>query len=126
MLDDCEIGDVYINCIAGKLLKETLTWNYTSDCFAIRHLVSKCFCFKIPNFWVLSPFLLEIFFPIQDKFTCNKYNMGTFLPKLKMPLQSYPTVILTAFRLDVVSPLLLLFLSHMGLAHFHLKLLVFS
>lgn len=31
MLNDCEIGDVYINCIVGKLLKETLTQNYSSD-----------------------------------------------------------------------------------------------
>lgn len=55
--------------------------------------------------------------------------MGTFLPKLNMPLQSYPTVILKAFlclALDIVSPLLLLVLSHTDLAHFHIKLLAFS
>lgn len=31
MLSDCKIGDVYINCIVGKLLKGTLTQSYTSD-----------------------------------------------------------------------------------------------
>jgi len=57
VLNDYGIGDVYINCIAGTLLKETLTQNNASDYFVIRHLVFKCFCFKILNFWVLPPFL---------------------------------------------------------------------